>query len=299
MAKKNSIGKEGRASERQKEIRWKMERFSARAFFVAGYLLDTIQTDCLMSSTIVGPDEPMYRLDGQLDARIKEKATKYLKLIEDACISIGLNISVGLAKDAADAIAHHGELLNYQWLNDQTSSLKRTIQREMKNHAFFYITPDKMDLWPKADDCPFGESVGNSFGSALWDIRNSASCLAIGLGTASVFHAMRVLEIGLSALGALFGVSLAHTNWDPAIREIESKIREMHKDPIWKASPNCKELQEEYAQAASHFGVLKDAWRNYTMHSRSKYANEDAEQIFQNVKGFMQKLAKLGLKEVP
>jgi hypothetical protein len=101
---------------------------------------------------------------------------------------------------------------------------------------------------------------------------------------------MRVLEIGLSVLGAEFGVSLAHTNWAPAIEQIESKIREMHKDPTWKALPDCKEQQEYYAQAASHFGILKDAWRNYTMHARGFYTEEQAERIFENVKGFMQKL---------
>jgi hypothetical protein len=100
-----------------------------------------------------------------------------------------------------------------------------------------------------------------------------------------------VLEIGLTALGAIFDVSLAHTNWVPAIDQIESRIRGMHKDPNWKALADYKEQQEFYAQAASHFGVLKDAWRNYTMHARGIYTVEMAEDIFNNVRGFMQKLA--------
>jgi hypothetical protein len=55
--------------------------------------------------------------------------------------------------------------------------------------------------------------------------------------------------------------------------------------------PDCKDLQRFYAQAASHFAVLKDAWRNYTMHGRSKYEQDEAERIFENVKGFMQTLS--------
>ncbi|MGA7299971.1 MAG: hypothetical protein WBX10_06675 [Candidatus Sulfotelmatobacter sp.] len=102
---------------------------------------------------------------------------------------------------------------------------------------------------------------------------------------------MRILEIGLTALGAKFGVSLAHTNWAPAIEEIEKKIRDMHKDPVWRAVPDCKGQQEFYAQAASHFGILKDAWRNFTMHARGKYTEAESEHIFDNVKAFMQKLA--------
>ncbi len=66
----------------------------------------------------------------------------------------------------------------------------------------------------------------------------------------------------------------------------------MHKHPDWRDMPDCKDHQEFYAQAASHFGILKDAWRNYTMHVRGgKYTEEEADRIFTNVKGFMEKLA--------
>jgi len=109
--------------------------------------------------------------------------------------------------------------------------------------------------------------------------------------TACVFHLMRVLEIGLTALGDTFGVSLSHTNWAPAIEQIESKIREMHKDPSWRTMPDCKEQQEFYAQTASHFGILKDAWRNYTAHARGKYDEQEAFDILSNVRAFMKKLA--------
>jgi hypothetical protein len=102
---------------------------------------------------------------------------------------------------------------------------------------------------------------------------------------------MRILEIGLSVLGAAFGVSLANTNWAPAIDQIESKVREMHKDPAWKALPDCKEQQAFYAQAASHFGIIKDAWRNHAMHVRGKYTEDEAVLIFESVRAFMQKLA--------
>jgi hypothetical protein len=99
------------------------------------------------------------------------------------------------------------------------------------------------------------------------------------------------MEIALAALGSMFGVSLAHTNWAPAIEEIESKIWNMHKDPVWKAIPGCKIQQEYYAQIASHFGVLKDAWRNYTMHARGKYTEEEAEQLYGNTRLFLQRIA--------
>ena len=110
---------------------------------------------------------------------------------------------------------------------------------------------------------------------------------------------MRVLEIGLGVLGGKFDVSLAHTNWAPAIEEIESKIRNMHTDPQWKGLPDLKDQKECYDQAASQFGILKDAWRNYTMHSRGKYTEEEAEHMFDNVRDFMQKLSEKLSEEKP
>lgn len=181
---------------------------------------------------------------------------------------------------------------NFQWLIDQIEAIENLARKELRGKCFMYIPPERTKFWPtvKAPNI-FGERVADRFPSATFDIHNGGICLATSLCTAAVFHLMRILEIGLTAMGQQFGVSFAHTNWAPAIEQIESKVRDMNKDPIWKAQPDCKEQQEFYAQAASHFAILKDAWRNHTMHARGKYTEDEAERIFENVKGFMQKLA--------
>ncbi len=102
---------------------------------------------------------------------------------------------------------------------------------------------------------------------------------------------MRALEVALSALGAKFGVGLERTNWQNAIEQIESKIKTMNQDATWKSLPDCKEQQEFYAQAVSYLAIVKDAWRNFTMHGRAKFTEEEAQLIFENTKRFMQKLA--------
>jgi hypothetical protein len=102
---------------------------------------------------------------------------------------------------------------------------------------------------------------------------------------------MRVLEVGLAALGKVFNASLAHTNWAPAIDQIESTIRGMGSDPTWRALQDWKDQQQFYAQAASFLAVVKDAWRNYTAHGHSRYTRDQAELMFMNVKAFMEKAA--------
>ena len=247
-----------------------------------------------MGSMTVPGDEPIFALPRSIDDRAKNKAVKALKRVAEEFEGIGLHISAETAKEVAEELESPkpGLKRNFQWLMDKVNDIGDLSKKEIEGKAFFYVPAERAKFFPKvANPHIFGKEVGQAFPSAFQDIAESGICLSLDRGSACVFHLMRVLEIGLSVLGAKFGISLAHTNWAPAIEEIESKIRDMHRDPAWKQFSDCKQQQEFYAQAASHFWVLKDAWRNYTMHVRGFYTEEQAERIFENVKGFMQKLA--------
>src|SRR6185437_9327101 len=278
---------------------WDMEQFSARGFFLAGVLIENLKNFSQMGALQVDPAKPIYNYSAPVSDDIRSRAIKGFKSIEDQCKSIGLAISADMISEARlklESDAH--QLLNYQWLRDKVFDFRSLVGREMREHAFFYIGPNKMKYWPDRNSRnAYGDEVADAFGSTYFDAGQAGTCLAIGLATASVFHVMRTLEIALSSFGAIFGVSLAHTNWAPALDEIEKKIRGMRQDPTWQQNPDCKALQEQYSQAASYFGVVKDAWRNYTMHIRAKYTEDEAELIYLNVRSFMQKLAALGIKE--
>jgi hypothetical protein len=278
---------------RYRLIDWyEMLQFSARNFFWCGAILRGIRSDCYFGSI---PDElgetPLFNLAHGLDDKTIEKAEKLLKVVEESFHEMGLRIAAETVKEVTEAL--RGEPRhNFQWLADHMREIEKLAAREMKGNAFFYVPVEHTKFFTtKNRPNLFGDAVASAFPSAAVDINEAGGCLALARGTGSVFHLMRVLEIGLTVLGAKFGVSLAHKNWAPAIDEIESKIRNMHKDPTWKVLPDCKQQQEFYAQAASHFGVLKDAWRNYTMHARGFYTEEQAERMLENIKGFMQKLA--------
>lgn len=270
-----------------------MLEFSARMFFWCGSILEEIKADCLVGSIDLPGDEPIFALPRELDDGATNKALRKLEHVEVEFQKIGLRISAQLVRNVLDALKDTSKKRhNFQWLMDQIETIWKVTLEETKGKAFFYVPAERAKFFPtEKNQHIFGEAVAKAFPSATYDIAEAGICLALARGSACVFHLMRVLEIGLTALGAKFGVSLAHTNWAPAIEEIERKIREMHKDPTWKALPDCKQQQEFYAQAASHFAILKDAWRNYTMHVRGFYTEEQAERIFENVKGFMQKLA--------
>ncbi|SRR5581483_493729 len=274
-------------------VSWfQMLTYSAWSFFWCGNVLRGIRADCMIGACRPFGDDVAIALSADLDARARENATNSLSTVEKKFREIGLDITAETTKELATAVSDDTNRQNFQWLIDQVKSIENLAAKELKQRLFLYVPPERAKFWPKQHEPhPFGEAVRQSFPSAAFDIHYAAIALATSLSTASVFHQMRALESALSVLGKQFGIDLSHTNWNPTIEQIESKIREMHKDPTWKAKPDCKELQEFYAQAATHFAILKDAWRNYTMHARGKYTQDEAEQIFDTVKSFMQKLA--------
>ena len=274
---------------------WTMLQFSARMFFWCGQALHRIKSDCMLGSAIVSGDEPLFDRSKAIDEKARDKAFESLKQVEAEFRKVGMGITADTVRELMEVlfIPTWEKRQNFQWLSEQIAAIESLAHKELREKVFLYIPPERAKFFPTVKHKhAFGDEVGQAFPSATYDISESAMCLALARGTACVFHLMRTLEIGLTAIGATFGVSLAHTNWAPAIEQIESKIRDMHKDPTWKALPDVKEQQEFYSQAASHFGVFKDAWRNYTAHARGKYTEEEAELIFVNTKWFMQKLSK-------
>jgi hypothetical protein len=268
-----------------------MNQLNVEHWFWCGYALERLATECLIKPT--SGDVPFHSsaLHAPLIDKIKTKSVDWIESVHNDCVRLELAVASETALEIVAAIQSPVNR-DWQWLMDQIHNLQNIIRKEAKSKVFFYIPPGRLKFWiTKNNPYPLGEDVHNAFPSTHQDAAEAGMCLAVARPTASVFHSMRVLETGLTALGSVFDVSLAHTNWAPAIDEIERKIRDMHKDPKWKALPDCKALQEFYAQAASHFGILKDAWRNYTAHKRGVYTEERAALIYGNLKAFMQTLA--------
>jgi len=227
-----------------------------------------------------------------------------LEAIRAHCQALGLPVCDDLAHQTIAQVNASAKTVRRDEAANRMAELHRCLIAELKSKLFFHVPAHRTPYV----HLEFTDAVGNitpflgselkkfndaiaSFPSIGYDVRQAGNAFTCSLFTACVFHLMRVLERGLTSLGAIFDVSLAHTNWAPALEQIESKIREMHKEPAWKDRLDYKEQQEFYAQAASHFGIFKDAWRNYTAHARGKYDEQEAESIFRSVRAFMQKLA--------
>ena len=218
-----------------------MLQFSAKAFFWCGRALRTIREDCIIGAAVCVEGEVLLAMPRDLEERAKEKALSSLPSVEAEFRKIGLTITADTVKELSEEL-EGGSRHSFQWLHDQVEAIERLADKELKGKFFLYIPPERAKFWPKMNDQNlFGREVADKFHSAAFDIANSGVCLATMMSTASVFHLMRVLEVGLATLGKVFGVSLAHTNWQIALDQIEKAIRGMHADPSWNSLPDWKE----------------------------------------------------------
>lgn len=221
----------------------------------------------------------------------RTKAKENLDLVVQECQRLGFAVTSSMAKDALGKLGEI-ERLPYSWLSSEIHHIQRLLETELAGKCFMYIHPDAAQFLPTvAKPHAFGSEVTRAFPDTEFDIYEACICLGTGRATASVFHLMRALEIGLRVLGKHFDVVIDRTNWGPAIEQLEKLVREMHKDQKWKDQPGVKEKQEFFAQALAHLDLVKAAWRNYTMHSRAKHTEEEARHIHVGVKMFMQRLA--------
>jgi len=218
-------------------------------------LIESVRLECYIASTTLSPDgRPAFAMMLPIDDKLRDKAMRTLESLANGCKTLALNTSAEMVAGVRSALERDAHRDNVQWLLDQMKTVRDLMSAEMKWRVYVYIPAEKAKYFTTGKPQLFGEEVHKAFPDARNDVHEAGCCMALTRSTAAVFHLMRVLECGLAALGKAFSISLAHTNWGSAIEQIESKIRDMHKDAIWKVKPDCKDMQVKYAQAAATFG---------------------------------------------
>lgn len=107
------------------------------------------------------------------------------------------------------------------------------------------------------------------------------------MGTACVFHMMRVMEVGLKALAKALGIPYA-PSWESYLRQIDNRISAKHKTKGIK----WKRDEAMFRNLHGDLQAIKIAWRNPTMHIVRSYSPEEAEDVYRAVRTFMKHLSK-------
>jgi hypothetical protein len=169
--------------------------------------------------------------------------------------------------------------------------LRGRLEDELQGLVFLALTREEAVRWRTKQ--PFGEEVFERLPSATIDIEEAGRCLALERGTATVFHLMRVMEVGLKVTASALGIPYA-PSWESYLKQIQDKV-----DKKWRQKGvHWKRDEPFFREILGHLQAVKVAWRNPTMHIVNQYTSEQAEDIFNAVRGFMRHLA-TKLSEVP
>lgn len=171
-------------------------------------------------------------------------------------------------------------------LMSRLNVLRETIEDGLKFQKVYRYPDDKgavFENWKQDWDL-----VLQAFPECKNDIVASVDLWALQHNTATVFHLMRVLEVGLGAFAQNVGVVYSTQNWYNLINEVEKAIRQ---EGNQQKSPEKEKRMQFLSEAAKEFSYFKDGWRNYVSHKKCVYDEHQAKSVMEHVRCFMITLA--------
>ena len=171
-------------------------------------------------------------------------------------------------------------------LKTELRVLRETIDAELIGHEFAYIAQNKTDEYRNWN--AIWKRVLENFDEATKEIDQAVICFAMELYSATVFHMMRVAELGLRSLAVKIGVTMKHSieleDWNTVLVAVDRKLEELHNAP---KSPSRQAELKLYSDVASHLRYMK-AWRNEMAHARAVYGEGEAKSALIRVRELME-----------
>ncbi|MGD0942410.1 MAG: hypothetical protein ABR905_22180 [Terracidiphilus sp.] len=240
-----------------------MEHFSAAAFMFISRSL----ADLRVALREIPADRQLW------PNGVGSAPSQLVSAVGERCAELGLVTSVRCVQDITLDI---GQGVIASALIASLVELDNTVRREMSTHRFFHMPGSRAELYDQNE--LFGPNVNAKFPSIQYDMVEAGNCVAMGRGTAGVFHLMRIMEVGVQRFGDKLGVRLVEEkNWQNILDETNKAIKALPKDPA----------TVEMSQSAANLYSVKLAWRNEVMHPKDTYTVEEAENLIGQVKLFM------------
>lgn len=179
--------------------------------------------------------------------------------------------------------------LTYGFLRNCLLEMDGRLRDEVQYTYAFSLTHAEAALWNPSGPL-LGPDVAQAFESAAFDIEEAGRCHALGRSTAAVFHAFRVLEIGIRAVAYCLDVpdleKPALKNWGKILEGMEACIKAQWPKETDRDSGDGELFWDVYTQMTA----LKTP-RNGTMHPARKYTEQEADRFIRIVGDIMMRLA--------
>lgn len=211
-----------------------------------------------------------------------------LPLLIDALEGVGAKLALKAAARLRDVFSN-GSRVSYNTVRQVLWDIESRFSDHIDDIRLFVVHEHEAKWLNESDDL-IGFDISINFPSTTFEFEEAAKCIALDRYTASAFHSMRVLEIGIRAVAKRLDipdpVTAAQRNWGNMLSAISSEI-----DKNWPKKTRAGTEGEFFESIYALLEAVRGPWRNATMHVETIYVEKDAEHIFNCVKFFMEKLA--------
>jgi hypothetical protein len=224
-----------------------------------------------------------------------EKQAEFVEKLKEACRFMRKMCEyIGASDDLLYQIDQVGRWadadIDRQALFMLAVSMLGSVTHALGRPQFKVIPTEKLRFFdqPRKE---FGDAVVTRFGPIEFDVEEAGKCYAAGRDTASVFHLMRIMEVGLRALGASLNDPRLDPKRNPSWDAILQKCSEELDKPLKDRSVEWRQDEEFYSYATANLRAVKNAWRNPTIHVERRYEPDEAEDVWNAVRAFMRHLS--------
>jgi hypothetical protein len=254
-----------------------MNRFRASIF---QYLLVTIKDETRRCFFMVDATP-------EQKSQQQNELARFLHVAEIRLGDIGLRFSQKLVRRMRELVKPPS--MDFNIIAMQFDELLDRIYDEVDDKLLFDIPANKIDFYEKPREI-FGPSIIDKFPSTALEVEEAGKCYAVARHTACAFHLMRIIEVGVRALGKSLDPMFDHARnptWETILRKCDDEL----KKPLKERSAVWKVDEIFFSEATANLRSVKDAWRNPTMHVEHIYDEERALDVFNSVRAFMRHLA--------
>ncbi len=270
---------------------WDMLKFNASAFYSAISTLRGLQVSLETASDYGAPGVPGDATNAPIDRKICKKIRRDLLTVQEALEVLGARVTNIRLTNLVARLDNERFPITNRIFTEGVGEVHSRLKDEMSLATVFVLEEAKAQFYEPPNPL-FGPEVETKFTAATFEIDEAAKCFALSRSTASVFHLMRAMEVGIHAVRACLGIASPakdwERNWGSILQKIEAEIAARNSASPRRWNGGDKEFFESvYAS----LDAVRVAWRNTTMHVENKYTDDEAEHIFGAVHGFMRKLA--------
>jgi len=221
------------------------------------------------------------------DGVLVEEAPGYLVYLDaDRRFLEAMGYAVSVANMDAFRAALTTQPLDGKTIRRAADHLYENLLHELRD-SYFLVLSEQEAAW-FTNQQPFGEEVAKAFPSAKYDVAEATNCLALGRGTACVFHLARVVESAIRQIAEELNFQIpVNPNWENVIAPFRAELSKPPKDRSveWNADAAF------FASISERVMAIRDAWRNKAVHVEGKYTPDQAEEIWESVRTFMRLMA--------